>query len=172
MSTPWSKLVEIREEIPVAKLDVRLDLPLRSLPLLGESPQALENCRFRDWFKIGSQQFLQTRYDAPPLFFGVAWASSDGAFAYALTGDTFFDDDTSQIPPAELLPDGRSYDWQAVARLGRELGSQHFHDYVGWPSVREVAYDRFTFYYRHTSPDLQEPPFCIKIRPFRRPDIG
>jgi len=61
MSTPWSKLVEIREEISVADLDVRLDLPLRSLLLLGESPQALENCRFRDWFKIGSQHFLQTR---------------------------------------------------------------------------------------------------------------
>ena len=171
VSLAWAKLLETRQEISIAELGLRLDMPVQSLALLGETPFALENCRFWDWFKVGSQQFIKARrVGAAFIFQGFSWSVSDGAFARALTGDLYFDDGISQIPPADLLPDGKNYDYQSVAELGKKLGTVHFHDYVGCQSVREVAYDRFTFYYRDELPRLHEPPFCIKIIPFRKPD--
>ncbi|MDB6109134.1 MAG: hypothetical protein JWR69_884 [Pedosphaera sp.] len=164
MSTAWSKLVEIRERIPVAGLGVSLDVPVNTLPLIGESPYSLDRFGLKQWFKIAPHQFIHTRYDAPQLFGGFAWAPSDGALALALTGDTFFDDDATQIPPSDLLPDGRSYDLPNIARLGGESGDSHFSN-VQLETVHEVYFRRFYYYYRDCSTKSDEPPFCIRVVP-------
>ena len=151
MLLDWSELLQIRERIPVVALNVCLDTPCRTLPLIGESPQAMERHHFRRWFRIGSHQFLHT-YEGPTSsdaqdvvrFDGFCWASSDGAFARAMTGDTFFDDGATSVPPTALLPDGSSYDWQSIARLGEKMGGRLFDVYT-WEFGRAVEFDRFSF---------------------------
>jgi len=164
MSLAWSKLVEIREEIPANVLGVTFDLPVNALPLIGESPHSLERFSLKRWFKIAPHQFIQTRYDSPPRFGGFAWAASDGACACALTGDTFFDDEAAVIPPDDLLPDRTSYDSQAVAGLGRQSGDSHFHDAVVG-DLRTIYFRRFHYYYRSRTKELHEPPFFIWVVP-------
>jgi len=163
MSTPWSRLVEIREEIPVTGLGASLDAPVSALPLIGESPQSRDLFALKQWFKIAPHQFLHTRYDVPPLFVGFAWAPSDGAFASALTRDSFFDDKASLPPPAELLPDGKSFAASSVARIAKESGERSNDVILG--CIREIYFGRFRFYYRSIATEPYEPPICIRVVP-------
>jgi len=177
MMLPWSTLVQIREEVPIVALNLERQTPLSSLQLIGENPQSTEGFRLRGWFRTDPHQFFRTRGPLPASepsdtahFSGFAWAASDGTFAWVLTGDRFFDDGASQVPPCELLLDGHSYGWHSVVRLGRAVESRFFHDYSNWVGLREVEVGRFTFYYRSEYPGSEEPPMCIIVIPFRRPD--
>jgi hypothetical protein len=100
MSLEWSKLMELREEIPAAKLGVSLEQPVSALSLVGENPQSNRAFIMRVWFKIGPQQYIRVSHGELQ---GFAWAPSDGAFAYFLTGDSFFDDGASEVGRATFF---------------------------------------------------------------------
>jgi hypothetical protein len=167
MSVAWSKLSQIREYVPIADLRVSLNQPMSTLPLIGESPQSTARFPLRRWFKTGPQQYICVNHEK---LAGFAWAASDGAFAYVLTDDPYFDDEVTSLPPSELLPDGQAFDWPSVARIGRESGDRHFLD-IEFYSQRRVGFERFAFYYRHTLPLAGEAPICIKIVPTVKPWI-
>lgn len=166
MTLNWSDLLQIRDQIPVDRLEIKLETPCSTLPVIGVSPLSMSDRRFRGWFKISPQQFLHTFADPQNgvRFNRFCWASSDGAFARALTLDPFFEVGTVEIPPAELLPDGCTHDWQSIVRMAKELGGRKF-DMREWDAERVVAYDRFAFYFRKTSTAPLEPPFCIRVLP-------
>jgi hypothetical protein len=110
MNLPWSKLIQIRDFIPFAELGVPLGTPVAALRLIGESPSSNADCRLRGWFRMADHQFFRTTgplLASEPVdavhYAGFSWAASDGAFASVLTGDSFFDDGASMLPPSELL---------------------------------------------------------------------
>jgi hypothetical protein len=160
MPLAWPKLNEIHDYIPAAELGVSLDQPICALPLIGESPQSIERFSLRGWFKIGPQQYIQT---AREEFRSFAWAASDGALAYVLTGDPCFDDGVESVPPATLRPDGQAFDWACVVQVGRDSGHRLLD--MEFYSQRRVFFGRFGFYYRHTSPAANEAPICIRVVP-------
>ena len=166
MSLHWSRLVQIQERIPIAELGVSLDTPLSSLALVGESPLAMANPRLRRWYIISPDQFLYVSHASPEsvCFAGFAWAPSQAAFASVVTGDIFFDDKASAIPPKDLLPDGKSYDWPSIARFGKESQDSHFHNDL-FETGREIYFRRFHYFYRPCTTELHEPPFCIRVEP-------
>jgi hypothetical protein len=160
MPLSWPKLNEIHDYIPASELGVSLDQPISALPLIGESPQSMERFPLRGWFKIGPQQYIGTVREE---FRSFAWAASDGALAYILTGDPYFDDGVEAAPPAALRPDGQAFDWSSVVQIGRDSGHRLLDtDYC---TQRRVFFGRFEFYYRHTSPEANEAPICIRVVP-------
>jgi hypothetical protein len=167
MPIPWSKLAEIRDYLSTEELGVALDRPMCALPLIGETPQSNERLNLRRWFKIDAHQYVRVVHGEAT---GFAWATSDGAFAYVLTGDCYFDDGVVSVPPPEVLPDGHSFHWPEVARIGRESGDRHFLD-IDFYAVRQVRFDRFHFYYRHSAPAEDEAPICVQISPKVEPFI-
>jgi len=166
MPLAWSKLTEIRDYIPVADLGVCLDLPVNALPLIGESPGSMARFGLKNWFKIGPQQYVHVTGDQFRRF---AWAASDGTFTYAQTDDVFFDDGVTCVPPLEVLPDGKSFDWCSVVQAGQNSGD--FVSDLDFYSQRRVSFGRHSFHYRHTTPVRGEPPICIIIIPNIWPPI-
>ena len=160
MPLAWSKLNEIRDYISVVDLGVCLDLPVNALALTGESPQSMARLSLKDWFKIGPQQYVHVVHDKFRRF---AWAASDGAFAYIQTGDVFFDDGATYVPPPDVLPDGKSFDWRSVVQIGQDSGDAVSD--IDFYSQRRVSFGRHLFYYRHTTPTVGEAPICIMILP-------
>lgn len=172
MSLPWSQLVELKVDVSADTLAIPLDVPFHKLPLVGESPQSVEKFQLKHWYKIGPHQYAYIGSHEPRLLTDFAWAPSDGALAFALTGDSYFDDAVPLVPPVELLPNGTSYDYATVSRLARELGPEQSHDYVNHFSVRDVQYGRFTFLYRSKFPLQHEFPFHIRLVLCLRPADG
>jgi hypothetical protein len=166
MPLAWSRLEGIRDYIPAAEVGVSFDRPVSTLPLIGESPQSMDRFGLKDWFQIGPQQFIKVIHDKYRYF---TWAASDGALAYILTNDVFFDDGVTAIPPAELLPDGRSFDWCSVVRIGQDSGGVVCD--IDFYSQRRVSFGRHTFYYRHVAPAIDEAPICIRVIPKAEPSI-
>jgi hypothetical protein len=167
MSVAWSKIAGLREHIPLDELGPVLGRPLAALPLIGETPQSNQHFSMRRWVKIDTQQYMRCDYGLAIEF---AWAASDGAFAYVLTNDPYFDDLAVSVPPVDILPDGRSFDWPAVVRLGQASGDWVFGNYQN-RSLRHVSFDRFYFYYRHAIPSTGEPPVVIMVFPKLGPRI-
>lgn len=155
----WSKLNKLLDHIPIADLGVSLGQPMSSLPLMGENPQSVNQFILSIWFKIGPNQYIRV---AKGMLLQFAWAVSDGAFAFALTHDPFFEDGSIMLPPTELLPDLKSYNYQSIMRTGQESGDVHFYN-AEWDSQRIVQFNRFKFIYRDRSPKINDMPICIII---------
>ena len=125
MALSWSKLYEIRDYLLADDLGVVLDRPMNTLGLIGEAPQSTQHFPLRRWFKAGPQQYVRI---AQQKVMGFAWAVSEDAFAYVLTNDTYFDDGAVAAPPPGILPGSAAFDWQSIARAGRESGDHRFYD--------------------------------------------
>jgi hypothetical protein len=160
MSLGWSRLKEIRECIPASQLGVALDRPLSAMPLVGESPQSIARFDLRDWFQVGPQQYIMV---VRGEYRCCAWAASDGALAFILANDAFFDDGATSIPPPEVLPDGISFHRDALVRLAR--GSEEAVIDIDFYSQRRISIGRHTFFYRHVAPAVGEAPVCVRIIP-------
>lgn len=156
----WSKLISIRDYIPVADLGLSLSHPVSALPLIGESPLSMAQFALKGWFRIGDQQFIKAVDDE---FRAFAWAASDGAFAYSLTGDPYFDDGVTSVPPVEVRPDGRTFDWPSVVAFGRESGDRVLD--MEFNHQRTVQFCRFECFWRQARPRADEAPVCIVIAP-------
>jgi hypothetical protein len=151
----WSRLLEIRDFVPIADLGVTLGEPVSALPIMGENPQSVRRFVLQHWFKIGPHQYVRASHD---IFKAFAWAASDGAFASVLTDDPFFDDGAVSPPPTELLPKGNSFNWQALVTTAQESGDEH-----SSCSERCVFFDRSSYYYRLGFPTAGEAPVCIEV---------
>jgi hypothetical protein len=154
-----SKLVAARDHVLIADLGLALDQPLNQLPLIGEAPQSINH--LRSSYKVASNLFVMVRDGTLDSF---AWAPSDGAFAYALTYDAYFDDGASGTPPAQILPNGCGFSCPEVAHFGKQSGERWFSDY-DFNSTRHVDFGRFYFTYRHSTPNPTEAPICIRVVP-------
>ena len=167
MALSWSKLIDLHDYVLVSDLGVSLDLPMSSLPLIGENPQSNAGFSMRRWFKVGSKQYIMAAHDTVRAF---GWAVSDGAFAYVLTNDAYFDDGASSLPPSVILPDGRSFSWPLIRQIAKGSGDAHFVD-IEIFSQRRVQFDRFEFFYRRAVPSEHEAPICIRVVPKVEPRI-
>lgn len=167
MEQMWSKLSAIRDYLPIADLGPGMDQPVSSLPLIGESPQSMSRFALRWWYKIAPHSYILVR---DGNFASFSWAASDGAFAYVVTHDIYFDDGATGTPPGEILPEGCGFTWQAVAQFGKQSGEPRFLDYDFY-SRRIVKFGRFEFIYRQATPSPDEAPVCIRVVPKVEPSL-